>query len=308
MISLAAAEFESIKSEKDLQRLCDQEEPESLYREFKTKADPSTSELLDHEKQWFSKAISGFANADGGVLLIGVATTKKGRIEHASKLEPICNAVSLQQLLGQLQPAATHHPVEGVKIEVVKSSKSGWGCLKCLVPASDRSPHRAALHKPPNYFRRSHVEFLPMEHWELEDAFGRRNRPVLKILLRLVSPAPQSSELENVEFYFLNVGRTVAKHAGFLCQFSEGVVAYTSSGFLTNATQLQGGYPSCRYYEPHSVVHPNEIYAALGTATIKRPTIGRPLQLDIRWYAEDMAARGQRAILTPRVDFLLPST
>ncbi len=59
--------YESLRSASDLTQLLGQREHQ--YLEFKAKADPRKPDLDDYDRKNFSKELSAFANATGGVLL-----------------------------------------------------------------------------------------------------------------------------------------------------------------------------------------------------------------------------------------------
>ena len=54
-------------------------QPESFELEFKTKEDDRSPSLSKGDKQKIGKELSGFSNADGGVLIYGIATRTKNR-------------------------------------------------------------------------------------------------------------------------------------------------------------------------------------------------------------------------------------
>jgi predicted HTH transcriptional regulator len=82
--------FESLASEAELQALVDEQREEGLYLEFKQKADRRNGDLSETEKKGFSKALSGFANADGGVVVFGIETSKDvDGVDRATSLKPI---------------------------------------------------------------------------------------------------------------------------------------------------------------------------------------------------------------------------
>ncbi len=60
---------------------------EDLYLEFKQKHDSSHAQLENDDKSNFSRALSGFANSDGGILIWGIETNKKD--ESVKSLKPI---------------------------------------------------------------------------------------------------------------------------------------------------------------------------------------------------------------------------
>src|SRR3989442_432609 len=112
--------FEALKSEADVQRLVREKREEDLYLEFKEKADRRHGNLDPNDQRGFSKTVSGFANADGGVLVFGVATKKsRDHPDRASALKPITNAERLRAKLLDSILNTTQPPVDGVRIEDV---------------------------------------------------------------------------------------------------------------------------------------------------------------------------------------------
>ena len=86
----ANAIFDAITDATALARLVDERVQENLYLEFKTKKDSRTPELDKSDSFQFSRALSGFANSDGGVLVWGVETD---RHERARATKPIAQVV-----------------------------------------------------------------------------------------------------------------------------------------------------------------------------------------------------------------------
>jgi predicted HTH transcriptional regulator len=67
--------FNTLNSISDLQTFIDNE-PESLYVDFKEVANPTNPMKQNDDKENFAKALSGFANSNGGVLIWGVREEK----------------------------------------------------------------------------------------------------------------------------------------------------------------------------------------------------------------------------------------
>jgi len=174
--------YDSLKTEADLAALIRDRREEDLHIEFKQKEDSRSGELGDGDKRSFSRALAGFANADGGVLVFGVET-KKGsdNLDRAVALKPITGHMSMVARLRDAVFNTTHPTINGVRIEpidVVSGNMSGY--VKCLIPQSDKPPHRA-MQAEREYWRRTNGAYQRMEHYELEDVFGRRLRPFLAL-------------------------------------------------------------------------------------------------------------------------------
>jgi hypothetical protein len=82
-------------------------------------------------------------------------------------------------LKGAAQPM-----VEGVRIEAIYDEiEKEKGYVKILVPVSLKTPHRSMASR--EYLKRNQTGKYKLEHFDLEDMFGRRQKPLLQILLRL---------------------------------------------------------------------------------------------------------------------------
>jgi Putative DNA-binding domain len=305
MSSTAEALYASLSSEAALERMVAERREEDLYLEFKQKRDASTSELHDDDRRSFSKALSGFANADGGVLVFGVRTAKtQDGIDRAAELAAIheperVRARLMDSILNTTQPVVDH-----VRLESLLSA-SGKGYVKCLIPQSVKPPHKAML-ADKRYWRRISSGYREMDHYELEDVFGRRLRPSLKIGFEL-RPRPDSDPHEDLHLFLINEGRGVAKHARVLCVLEDAKLAGVSGG-LNESTQINGGRPTFGFYDPRSVIHANGIARALGFAIVLRETKGTTLNLDVVLNTEDMETVRYSLCVTPGpMEFVRPS-
>ncbi|MCI0366392.1 MAG: ATP-binding protein [Phycisphaerales bacterium] len=286
--------FESLKLEADLDKLRQEHRQEDLHLEFKEKSDRRSGRLNESDRKGFSKALSGFANADGGILIFGIANEKRTGIDCAGPLKPITGHEDFRSRLLDSILNATHPAVDGVGIESIHSG-SGSGYVKCLIPQSDKPPHRAVL-ADREYYRRTSNGHQRMEHYELEDVFGRRLRPSLKLKVEL-HPRPDPDEHEELHFSCLNEGRGVAKHFGLFCALADVKVAGTYGGMMDVSAINDGPHVQC--YQAHGVIHPNGIWSSLGHAILKRQQKRAALSIELRWYAENMQTRYWKGEITP---------
>jgi len=144
-----------------------------------------------------------------------------------------------------------------------------------------------------------------MEHYELEDVFGRRLRPSLKLLLEL-KPRPDGDPHEELHFFLLNDGRGLAHHVGFLCKPAGTQVEGAHGHGLQNASAVNAGSPTVSFYDAHTVIHSNGIYLSAGHAILRRENKGTPLSVEAIWYAENMDTRRATIVLSPGQRVQLP--
>lgn len=174
--------FASLSTEADLRGLITENTKENLHLEFKGKKDRSKPDLDESDAWQFSRALSGFANSAGGVLLWGIET---GKGEQAKKLKPISGVAEFEARLKKSLLNSTQPIVEGVQINVIPASDdASAGYVACFIPESNRTPHRAML-ADREYYKRSTEGFYRLEHFDLEDMFGRRPTPRLAVRISL---------------------------------------------------------------------------------------------------------------------------
>ena len=294
--------YASISAEADLDSICQSGREEDLYLEFKQKHDRRHSNLDESDRKNFSKAVSGFANADGGVLIFGVETTRtQDGVDRATSLKPITDhnrfrTRLLDSLFNTSQPV-----VDSVEIDAI-DALAGGGYVKCLIPQSVRAPHRAMVAEH-QYWRRTATGHRRMDHYELEDLFGRRLRPALAFFLEL-KPRLGDDPHEELHFLILNEGRGLARHVGFHVKPIGAQVVDVRGHGLMNASGVNAA-PTITYYDPHNVVHANDIYFSVGHAILLREAKGEPIEIQAIWYAEDTETRRTLGTVTAGVKIRL---
>lgn len=199
---------------KMIEEFVENNKEENLLIDFKTVNNAELSNKNDHHN--FAKALSGFANSDGGLIVWGVDARKnKQGIDCAcgyKEIEPLSLFVSkLNEFTGQfVRPI-----VEGVKHKKIEKSKDK-GFAITLIPPSEEGPHmaKAGLDR---YYKRSGDSFYRMEHYDIEDMFGRRKKPKLSLYTDIiVSGTGHTREGDiywrSVIISIKNTGRGLAKH------------------------------------------------------------------------------------------------
>jgi hypothetical protein len=257
--------------EKELRRIINgfitDGQEENLYLDFKTVNSANFTNKDD--KKNFAKALSGFANSSGGLIIWGVkAANNSEGIDCAcgsSEIKPISLFLSkLNEFTGSfISPI-----VEGVqhkKIETIQDS----GFAITLVPESISGPHMAkgGLDR---YYKRSGSSFRKMEHFDLEDMFGRRKKPKLSLHTRIIGLGTESGPQGKVFVYAViigieNTGRGIAKYP-YLSLKVNSPYKISDSGldgnFGTGLQKLVGTHTDDKLrFGAHAdrVIHPNSV-------------------------------------------------
>lgn len=281
----APALYESIAGLKGVRQLLKDGAKEDLHLEFKTKKNESRPELHDSDVRSLSRVLSGFANSDGGVLVWGVETDAESR---ASVLKPIAKVADFESRLQKSLLNAVQPTIDGLRMESIPlDNKSGHGFVKMLIPRSDKTPHRSMYDR--EYVRRSGDQFYNLEHFDLEDAFGRRPRPVLELHVMLFARAGDDP-FEDLRIDVRNAGRGLARHVNIIVEFPPGTVMASWDHGWSNNSGINNR-PVMLYNDDRGVIHAVPVMRTLGNVRIQRPDKGNPLPLKIRWVCEGMAER-----------------
>ncbi len=158
-----------------VQRLVDEKREEDLFLDFKTitRSDLSSKE----DRKNFAKALSGFANSSGGIILWGVDARKQQQDgpDCACAVRQIDSVSTFVSRLNEFTGMFVRPVVDGVRHRTI-CTRDDRGYAITLVPESDAGPHMA-LAGEQRYYKRSGSSFYPLEHFDIEDMFGRRRKP-----------------------------------------------------------------------------------------------------------------------------------
>jgi hypothetical protein len=174
-------QFNSLTLE-DITSFIDRGQEENLLLEFKT----LNSAYLDRDdRKNLAKALSGFANSSGGLIIWGLQGRPNDEgVDCAVALREIEPLPTLLAALNELTGQAVSPIVEGVQHRSLPiNGRSGLAVT--LVPESDSGPHMAKAGED-RYYKRSGDSFRKMEHFDLEDMFGRRKKPKLCVFTRVI--------------------------------------------------------------------------------------------------------------------------
>jgi hypothetical protein len=262
---------------------------EHLQLDFKTVNKANC--LSRDDRKNLAKAISGFANSGGGLIIWGIDARKNadgvdGAIGKVV-IDPIQEFITcLTEVTGQ----AVSPLVDGVRHRSILENDTA-GFAVTIVPESDSGPHMAKLGED-RYYKRSGDSFYKMEHFDLEDMFGRRRRPnlVLRTEVTEISRDNRLVILLRIE----NQGRGTAKAPFFSvklpenCRLNEGGVDGNNNVGLPPIKRHIGSSRELHFgANSNIVIHPGMI---LDVTQVSLP-VSKP-SLDVtfcgKFGAEDM--------------------
>jgi hypothetical protein len=165
----------------------------------------------DEDKKNLAKAIAGFGNSEGGVVVWGVDCRQTAAGDVPTGPVPIIQPMTLKTLFdnaigGLTLPA--HSAVENIAL-LDASSTSGY--VVTHVPVGLHVPYRT-LYPKQDYYIRAGSGFQPTPHGVLAGMFGRVPQPtVVPIITLQTAPASQSVLRLCLLVTFVNKGRGLAE-------------------------------------------------------------------------------------------------
>jgi hypothetical protein len=166
-----------------------------------------------------AKAACGFANATGGVIVIGLKASGRGADtpDVVQGLAPVADretvaSEALDIILKFVEPG-----IEGIEIRTIPAAKTGpSGFVLVFVPASEGAPRRSKMDW--KFYVRISSGTIPMEFFQVEERFGRRPLSRLSLYIEpqgmIAASGFLRSPLRQLLFGLKNEGRGIAKFPG----------------------------------------------------------------------------------------------
>ncbi|MGD1062482.1 MAG: ATP-binding protein [Terracidiphilus sp.] len=183
----------------------------------------------DDARRVVAKAACGFANATGGVIVIGVKASGAGADtpDVVRALAPVGDrhavaSAALEIVLQSVEPG-----IEGIRTKTIPDGKSRpSGFVLLFVPASEGPPRRSKIDG--RFYLRVASGTLPMEFFQIEERFGRRPLPKLGLVMDVSNmmmdpPGHEGGAIRRLVFGLKNDGRGMAKFPGIRFKRSRAV-------------------------------------------------------------------------------------
>jgi len=195
---------------------------EELFLDFKRSAtDNIAKSLHDNDRNNLSRAISGFGNSAGGVIVWGIDCSKN-KIDDADVAKTRRPIPNVKRFISWIEGAISgctvpvHDRVQNHLI--ITNEAADEGIVITFVPESNHAPHQVTNEM--KYYIRAGSNFVPTPHAVLAGMFGRRPQPNI-IYNVLFTPPKLSGKKIICEFSLLirNNGPGIAQDI-FLNLFS----------------------------------------------------------------------------------------
>jgi hypothetical protein len=151
---------------------------EELFLDFKRSADEGRgSRLHQNDRNNLGRALSGFANSEGGVIIWGVDCRRGEDGADVAKCKySLADSAAFVSWLESAVSGCTLPACPGVR-SISISGSGGTGFAATYVPKSARAPHQDLAKG--GYYIRAGSDFLPAPYGVLAGLFGKRPEPFI---------------------------------------------------------------------------------------------------------------------------------
>lgn len=239
--------------------------------------------MHEDDRKNLAKAISGFGNSAGGLIVWGVKCEKKrDGIDIPTKATPLKAVVQFKSQIEGLISGFTMPAHDGVENETIIVNDDGDGYLLTYIPKSDYAPLRSLEQE--QYFWRSGSSFQSVSHDALAGMFGRRPEPKIELVYKKSDGNLHHQREVCIESIFevKNCGVSVERDVYFTF-----IVESTPGGLCTISPTPMGDRWEAKH-EPHEVsmvskegfrIPPMASWPAFRLAIKVSGTIGRAMSL-----------------------------
>ena len=185
---------------------------EELFLDFKRSANNGKEEKLHHnDRNNLAKAISGFGNSVGGVIVWGIDCSRDfDGADVAKAKHPIENVDRFSSLLHSVISGCTIPPHSQVESFGIKVKGKDSGFVATLIPKSMKAPHQAIYNY--HYYLRAGSNFVPVPHAILSGLFGRRPEPRIGFNFGVKTLETNEETVKcSLSFNIINNGRGIAR-------------------------------------------------------------------------------------------------
>ncbi len=150
---------------------------EEIFLDFKSSSDNgSGTRLHDRDRSNLAKAISGFANSEGGVIVWGVDCRPNQELGDVATVKTgVQNPKRFKSWLENAVSGLTLPPHPGVRHAAFEIGNDQLGFVATFIPKSHMAPHQCL--RPLQYYMRAGSNFEPVPHGVLAGMFGRSPQP-----------------------------------------------------------------------------------------------------------------------------------
>ena len=167
------------RGEPAIDEFISESQSEELFLDFKRSASNGAGKrLTDHDRNNLGRAISGFGNSEGGLIVWGVDCRSDEREgDVAFETFPLQKPRRFKSWLESAVSGLTIPAHPNVRHATLSADDAAEGFVVTFIAKSHLAPHQCI--RPPQYYMRAGSNFMPVPHAVLAGMFGRRPHPVI---------------------------------------------------------------------------------------------------------------------------------
>lgn len=233
--------------------------PEDTWLDCKKKNHPENGSLDERDKSNFAKALSGFANTSGGVLIFGLDARQNSEgIDIVQDFCPISNLNLFNSELLELESRIVERAIPGLEYKnILIDEDRDNGIVIIYIPEGPNPPHRSLVDN--KFYVRTGDSFGSIDVSQIEGLVLKKIRPDLdaKIFVKF-----ENIFLDSY-FQITNIGHSIAKYILLELRFMSGYeailgpsVGVVDHSYRRESDPISGEIIYKFYFE--KAIHPTE--------------------------------------------------
>jgi len=213
---------------------------EELFLDYKQSSTTLPSaKLSDDDRKNLAKAIAGFANSEGGIIVWGVDCRHTTHGDVPTGAAPITQPVALKTLFDTALGGLTLPAHAGVENLALLDKPRTDGFVITYVPIGLHVPYQT-LYPKQEFYIRAGSSFHPTPHAVLAGLFGRTPQPNVSpvVRLRTIEKSDRATIILSFEVSITNAGRGIAEE--IFCIVDAKVPAHTQMAFPYDTDRYRG--------------------------------------------------------------------
>jgi len=283
--------YNDLNSWAAVQSLLDNGETEGLHLEAKA---PSMPRVNRDQQIYIAKAISGFSNTAGGIVIWGVSITKHEHsgLDVLTQIEPVANCHQFMRSLQRIIPTLSTPPILSAKCKCILRRKSDTrGVVVTHFPYQEGSPVQSSLDNL--FYWRSGDDFHPAPYEMIRRLFLSADSPDLRTQIDADLAKKEPDGTWVIPLVIANNSQAIAEHTNISVEITNRADCEAVTSFeLSDASGFNKG--RCIYMKEVAGVIHKGLNLAVGSMRVKMKVDRLPkrkLLLAATLYANRMRAR-----------------
>lgn len=290
--------YDSLGTYNDLDNLLKEGQTEGLYLECKDPRSPSVNQDIQVH---LAKALSGFSNTNGGVLIWGISTIKReNELDVLNQINPIANCSIFLKTIEKKTPTLTVPMVSKYEVKLVKKKKSdASGVVVAYIPPTTGDPVRSE--KDNHFYFRSGDEFLEAPYEVIKKLFTSTKSPDIHVKINEKDVVLKEENLFEIPVSIFNDSSAIGEYITVSLEvLNEADCQKIEVSHFRNVSDMN---PGRKLYnlDVHEILH-KRVNLRIGVIRANLKGRKKKFCLRVEILAKDMIAREQRIdlILLPK--------